>query len=228
MTIKKPDPLNGYKWIMDKNYGRAYFKGYYEPALTKYITDTLTNESCFLDIGAHAGYFSLLAASIAQNGKVIVFEPEVNNFEFIEKIKQLNKIENWTLVNAAVGLENGHLRFKKGQTSSTGLIDAEGDVIVNQVSLDNFFEKEGIQKIDLIKIDVEGYGGNVLTGGVKIINRFKPIILFEIHEGSNEFITAWNLFSENFIFYNFETMQKIDNSDSEDYKFIIIKPKIIG
>jgi hypothetical protein len=37
IIIKKPTKLNGYRWLMDKNYGRAYFKGYYEPKLTTYI-----------------------------------------------------------------------------------------------------------------------------------------------------------------------------------------------
>jgi hypothetical protein len=73
VTIKKPSPLNGYRWIMDKNYGRAYFKGYYEPELTTYIIENLSNDSCFIDIGSHAGYFSLLAGSIAKKGNVISF-----------------------------------------------------------------------------------------------------------------------------------------------------------
>jgi FkbM family methyltransferase len=225
VRIKKPGQLHGYNWILDKNYGRAYFKGYYEPKLTSYILDNLSHDGCFIDIGSHAGYFSLLASSVAKDGRVLSFEPEPNNYAFIQKIAKLNNISNWTFINAAVGNENGELRFRKGMTSSTGFVDVHGDIVVKQITLDSFLKDLEIFRIDLIKIDVEGFAANVLRGGIESLLLCKPEILLECHANSNEFEVAWELLNDKFDFYDFLNGQLISNFTYEQIDFVLIKPK---
>ena len=225
VIIRKPEFLAGYKWILDKNYGRAYFKGYYEPKLTKYICESLDERSCFIDIGSHAGYFSLLAASIAKHGSVISFEPDKSNYSYLSNIKNLNHVSNWATVNAAVGDYNGELRFRTGDSSSTGFVAQDGDVVVRQVSLDSYISLMNINKIDLIKIDVEGFAANVLKGSLETINKFKPEILLECHLGSDEFHVAWDLLYKTYNFYDFSTMKHINEFTNDQIDFVILKTK---
>ena len=225
VIIRKPTILNGYKWILDKNYGRAYFKGYYEPELTKYICESLYEESCFLDIGSHAGYFSLLASAIAKKGQIICFEPDQNNYKFLQSIKKINNVSNWTTINAAVGEEDGELRFKTGASSSTGFVANDGDVIVKQISLDSFIGSMKIARIDLIKIGVEGFGAYVLKGGIEVFKKFQPQILLECHLGSNEYAVAWELLNNTYDFYDFSNMKPINKYTTEQIDFVILKAK---
>ncbi|MDX1935688.1 MAG: FkbM family methyltransferase [Flavihumibacter sp.] len=225
VVIKEPALLNGYIWIIDEKYGRAYFKGYYEPELTKYIAENLPEDGCFLDIGAHAGYFSLLASVVAKKGSVLSFEPDNQNFSFIKKIKALNNISYWNIINAAVGKESGELRFKTGASSSTGFVDADGDVVVKQVAIDTLVKEYNINRIDLIKIDVEGFGANVIRGGLEALLKFKPQILFECHRGSDEFAVAWELLSSTFDFFDFSSMQKIEANTGKQIDFVLLKAK---
>jgi hypothetical protein len=129
------------------------------------------------------------------------------------------------LINAAVGKENGELRFKTGISSSTGFVDSEGDVVVKQISLDSYLKGIEISRVDLIKIDVEGFAANVLRGGIESLLSYKPEILLECHLGSNEFEFAWELLHNQFDFYDFSNMQPIPNFTTKQIDFVIIKAK---
>ena len=162
--------------------------GYYEPKLCRYLQSKLHKEAVFIDIGAHAGYLSLFAAGIATNGSVISFEPEPDNRQFIKQIISLNKLQNWKLIEKAAGNEMGTIRFATGPTSSMGKVSAEGGIEVKSSTLDE--ELSELKRVDLIKIDVEGFGGRVIEGSLNVIERFKPVILMEIHSGSDELAMA--------------------------------------
>jgi FkbM family methyltransferase len=188
VSINTPEVIHGTKWIINKSYGRAYHRGYYEKKITKTIINNLNEDSVFIDIGAHAGYFSLIAAYMAKKGRVISFEPMPENCSFINKIKKLNQVRNWDVHEMAVSNFTGLSGFSYGQTSSTGTVltnDHEG-FKVKTITLDDFIHKNSIFP-DFIKIDVEGHGDKVLEGFSMLITYPKRIqILMEIHENSNE------------------------------------------
>lgn len=186
--LHKPDTLSGSKWIIDESYGRSYFKGYYEPQLTDYLLNNLKENSVFFDIGAHAGYFSLLAARKCINGYVYSFEPYPKNISFIKRIQNLNSISNWELIPAAISDITGSASFSEGMTSSTGKLTgiSEKSNLVPTKSIDSFI-KEHIIYPDLIKIDVEGHADKVLRGFKKLNEYNKDLVLIiEIHDNSNE------------------------------------------
>ena len=186
-VIKKPSTLRGAKWLILKENDRAYFKGYYEPEITRFISENLKKESVFFDVGAHVGYFSLLASKICVEGKSCSFEPFPENIEFIKQIRKMNFNANWILVEKALSDSNGKVVFEKGDTSSTGRINhsTKYGIEIATTTLDKFIEKEG--EPDLVKIDVEGHGANVLRGFTLLKNSKKKIkVLIEIHQNSEE------------------------------------------
>lgn len=189
-TIKKPAVLNGTNWLIKKENDRAYFKGYYEREITDFLIKTIASSDVFLDIGAHVGYFSLLATRLAKEGKIISFEPFKNNIQFIHQIMELNRFSNWELIPNAVSDFNGSLFFEEGPTSSTGKVHKDiamnKSSVVEAVTLDEFLAVKQICP-NVVKIDVEGHGDKVLDGFTSFEKLPSPcLILIELHDNSDE------------------------------------------
>lgn len=185
VRISKPEALAGSKWISNKHYGRAYFKGYYEPEITEYLIESLQDSDVFYDVGAHCGYFSLLASKICKEGSIVSFEPFPPNFDFLNKIRNLNYTERWAIVNKAISNVSGQIGFQQGKTTSTGKVSNDSSFLVDKVNLDTFIAKTGLTPT-VIKIDVEGHADKVLEG----FRTFELLpncrLLIELHENSNE------------------------------------------
>ncbi|MEY2922390.1 MAG: hypothetical protein RL108_1012, partial [Bacteroidota bacterium] len=214
--------LKGYKWIINHNYGMAYFKGYYEPLICQILTKHLSVDSVFVDVGGHAGYFSLFAAAISKNGHVFSFEPEPNNYNFMDSILKLNDVANWSIINKAAGQERGQMFFEVGSTSSTGRMSENGKLPVDVTTLNA--ELSNLERLDIIKIDVEGFGGRVVQGGVEVILKFLPILMIEIHQNSDELETILKYLGEIYLFKDIENGELI-NSVSQSPHFIIGFPR---
>jgi len=120
-----------------------------------------------VDIGAHIGAFSVYASTTAD--KVYAFEPESSNYDQLIKNIRLNK-KNGKIIprKVAVGRENkkAHIykgRFNKGASSTTYRITGESET-VEMRSLSDLINDLGINKIDLLKIDIEGGEYDLLYG----------------------------------------------------------------
>ena len=210
VLLEKPEILRGKKWITHTLAGRSYWKGYYEPPITNIISQQLSEDSVFFDIGSNVGYFSLLAAVKAYKGHVHSFEPDRLTFDYAESIRQINNLPNWTANNQGVSERTETLFYSSGPTSTTGIITSEGGEVMSIISIDDYVNQKSLHRIDLIKIDVEGYGGHVLQGAVETLMRFKPAILMELHAGTNEFEYFQKLVSPH---YNLFTIDGLSVSD---------------
>ena len=113
-----------------------------------------------------------MAKTINPNAKVFAFEPHPYFFEILIKNIKLNalKIDAYKM---AVSNFDGELCIEdySGKTDS---------INVESTTLDTFIEKNGIQKIDLMKIDVETHEPMVMEGFAKYFSHFKPTLLIEI------------------------------------------------
>ena len=113
-----------------------------------------------VDIGAHIGIFTVLAAKKAYNGKVFCFEPvKENESLLIENIK-LNNLSNVIVRNKAVSNKKGKLKIyiskskNKGQNSIYKLAETQEVEEVEKISFKDFLKK--VEKIDFLKMDCEG------------------------------------------------------------------------
>jgi len=125
----------------------------------------------FVDVGANIGYYSLLAAKyVSDTGCVYSFEPSQREYTKLLTNIGINEARNVIPVNSAVGKESSlvELEMKEyhtgGNSIAHGGIGAVNSVLVTQTSLDQFISEYRINKIDLLKIDVEGFEFNVLQG----------------------------------------------------------------
>ena len=156
----------------------------YEPHVSKAITERLKSGMVFVDIGANIGYFSLLAANlIGPDGKVFAFEPYQYNVKLLFLNSRINGFENIEIIPCAVADKKS--LFAYDNMASNGVIsELNADLnallsttLVNSIMLDEALQN--INKMDIIKIDVEGAEYLALGGGRKLLKKHRPIIFSE-------------------------------------------------
>lgn len=180
--------VQGKKMIIDPNdKGVAQYLllyGVYGEYETQLVRELIKPGMNVLDIGANIGYFTLIFSDLAgDSGRVWAFEPEPKNFSMLSENLRVNSIKNVEAVPKALSRERGHLTLFLDKSnlgnmslSSENIPDHGGRVEVETVSLD---ECIGDQRVDFIKIDVQGAEGVVFDGAERVISKNKPKILVE-------------------------------------------------
>ncbi len=157
----------------------------------RYLTDKLPNDSVILDVGANIGLFSLVLASKSKNINVHAFEPIQLNAKLIAVSKQINHLENLTINQTCVGASDGFVEFSVSTDSAySSMIDSgrkkESEKINCPVcKLDTYVKAANIQKIDFIKIDVEGAEKLVLSGAQALLThqKLRPnLLMLELYD----------------------------------------------
>jgi FkbM family methyltransferase len=153
----------------------------YESHVTRVLVDVLKLGDVFLDLGANIGYFSLLAASIVrESGKVISFEPNVQNLQLLYSSIVENRFENIRVYPLAASNSNQILKLTS--FGSNGYLEAvpsgkSNFQFVQTVTADELLQCE--KQINVVKMDIEGYESLALRGMDKMIRKFKPTIFTE-------------------------------------------------
>jgi FkbM family methyltransferase len=158
--------------------------GSYEATKQLSLARTLRPGQTFYDVGANAGFFSLLGARcVGQLGSVIAVEPLPRNLLFLERHVRLNRIKNVTIEKKALGDIIGTTRFSDGG-SAISRINPGGGLEVEITTLDKLVEKNGAVP-DVLKVDVEGAETEVLRGAIQTILVSHPVIFMDIHSREN-------------------------------------------
>lgn len=138
----------------------------------------------FFDVGANVGIYTLTASRFAgTGGEVHAFEPLAGTYQLLQKNVQMNGVKNIHLNNVAVGDMIGEADlYVNAQAALTGLGLTNRGVLldVQKVpiwTLDEYAEREKIQSINFLKVDVEGFEGHVLRGAKRLISRSPDLIV---------------------------------------------------
>ena len=160
--------------------------GTYEELEAKIMEEKIEIGNIVVDVGANIGLHTLNMARIVGNaGQVFAFEPDPSNFEILKKNAKINNYKNIILEQKAVGDKHGRTTLYQSDHPGKHRIfpqteQAKSQVQVELTNLDNYFDSDMIDKINFIKIDVEGLEFNVLKGMKNILKNSKKIkILFE-------------------------------------------------
>jgi FkbM family methyltransferase len=163
--------------------------GMYEPAKMEAVLKLLKPGSTFIDIGANIGDFSLLAASVTGSaGRVLAFEPEATNCCLIKRNIELNEYKNIEVFQLALSDSNGEASLYLGDRCDYHSLLKDqperkaGVIAVKTRTLDSFLEEFGQDRVDMIKVDVEGAELKVLRGAREMLRRNpNVVILLELH-----------------------------------------------
>jgi len=149
---------------------------------------SLIREGDFVvDIGANVGAVTLNAAKlVGDKGRVFSFEPDSQNFSRLTNNLNLNNFKNVVLVNMAIGDKIGTGFIKVINKSNLGMnkISINSGTAISIITLDDFIKREKVNRVDLIKIDTEGYEMHVLKGAIQTLKTFKPKLFIEIDDNN--------------------------------------------
>ena len=166
--------------------------GTFEPDILRFAERYLVPGMSVLDIGAHHGLYSLLAAKqVGRSGRVVAFEPSPRERKRLEENIRLNFFRNITIESFALGPEASEAKLYQvsgAEDYCNSLRPPAGkpierNVQVKVTSLDEFLSGQTQTKFDFVKIDTEGAELGILQGAVKFLTTHpRPTLLCEVAE----------------------------------------------
>ena len=170
--------------IRDKGVGLPIFlQRDYEPCEILFLKKNLLQGNTLFDCGANLGLFTALgSALVSDSGTVVAVEPELQNFALLKNTCIVNKCNNVSLVNVALGSELGASHIYKSDTNFGDhrlgkLTQGRTGQEVRIDTVDRIVDSLGLRRIDVFKIDVQGYEAKVFSGMVKTFETNPPRII---------------------------------------------------
>jgi FkbM family methyltransferase len=179
-------------WVKIEPYWEpGYLQGSPEPGVTECLLQHLSEGDCFYDIGAHIGYYSLVAARrVGPQGHVVAVEPDPDNIETLRENTMKNHFSWVEIVTAAVWNSVGEMLFEKGADTPSrmaGRIVKDGtsssvpDDVTRCQSVTVDYLSSHHRPPNAIKVDVEGGEVEVLHGAQATLSKHRPMLLIEAH-----------------------------------------------
>jgi FkbM family methyltransferase len=172
-----------------------FVHGCWEPYESQLMATLLRPGMTVIDVGAHVGYYSLLAArAVGSTGRVISFEPSPGNFDLLINNIRLNGLSRIIQAeNAALGDVSGELdlylsSYNTGDHRIYSTLSDDDEIFnagalrqtvrVPIMTLDEYLGHQDIAKVDMVKIDVQGAEMGVLCGMKQTLLRNPALLLF--------------------------------------------------
>jgi FkbM family methyltransferase len=179
---------NGFTWQLDTTQfvdREILAKGLFEPESTYWVSQIVKPGMTVLDVGANFGYFTVqFSRIVGEKGRVYAFEPSNHFYHRLEEHLKLNKCDNVTALK--MGLSDAKQNQELLIDDSTATLywhdDAKKPVLTETICLDmldSLIEITPIDRIDFVKIDIDGTEPRFLKGAHKTLEKFKPVLLIE-------------------------------------------------
>lgn len=180
------DDVKIYPWEGDRLIGDSLnMLSDYEPNVLPVFLRALRPGDYVLDVGANIGIFTLLAAKrVGVHGRVYAFEPIARNVQSICAGIIGNGFANISLIPVAAADKAGAVSMHPTDNSSNGIVDMRvstpGDANMAPMNrIDSLLS--GIERLDVIKIDIEGYEACAWKGIRSLVDRFQPLVFSEFN-----------------------------------------------
>jgi len=195
MVLRQPDPAPGLwkvpeRWLtgpvrarrlglrleldLRDNLARTvYFTGTYEPELIAYLS-TLRASEVFVDVGAHIGIHSLVAARAG--ARAVAFEPAPDSAARLRSAAAANSLAV-EVVQAALGAEEGEIELfadSRYAAADAGVRSIHGTGTLVATARATTLDSCGLDRLDVLKVDVEGAEAAVLEGARDSLVRLRP------------------------------------------------------
>ena len=181
------------------------FREAYEAEL-RHLGVLLRAGGVFIDAGANCGIFTVAAGKlVGPTGRVMAIEPTSRAASTLRENILLNSLSNVVVFEAALTEKVGTARLyhNRGPVAASVTEEEKGGDFdeVKTVSISSISEGEAISRLDVVKLDIEGAEEAALRGGTAVMERHRPIVIFEMNPGAAEFggaapDAAWHLLAE--------------------------------
>jgi FkbM family methyltransferase len=195
--------------------GLSPIYGGWEEEAQQLMLEHIRPGSVVYDVGANYGIHTLLMAKTAQpHGHVYAFEPLPEIFTALEENISLNNFSNVTCVCAAIDDQTGQTTFVKGDHVGAGhlgsISDASGEkTTVTTITMDEFVFEQHQRPPDFIKMDIEGAEGKALAGGERVLQKYRPILLVDLHNPEQDLAVGKILLRCGYEAVHADTMLKV-------------------
>jgi len=176
---------------------QIYFLGVFEPVESFLFTRLLRPGDVVADVGANVGQYTLLAATaVGPAGAVHSFEPVPSTYATLLENISRNKLSNVSANRAALWHQPATIALGRAPemignlgSFSIGFADMQSGVVEAPAwTLDEYAARNGVSRIDLIKMDIQGAEPFALRGGRRIVEQSRPILLMEVQRSSLELL----------------------------------------
>ncbi len=168
-------------------------RGRYSDSIFLALMALVDTDAICLDIGANIGFITLALTLLAPRGRVYSFEPNPRAYECLVRNLEQNHLCNVSVHNMAVSSRTEPLLYHEHSdgtawgitTASSGHTDLGAHysraLEVQATSLDDWLAREALDRIDVIKIDVEGGDLEVLKGARGVLEKHRPVVVLEFN-----------------------------------------------
>ncbi|QIW15057.1 hypothetical protein A4G20_01070 [Pasteurellaceae bacterium RH1A] len=237
--------FNLIKGDMISNIACAY--GEWSDVEVEVFQQILSAEANVVEVGSNIGMHAVPLAKFVSKGKLICFEPQRIIFQQLCCNLALNNLTNVETYRMGVGdkresilIEDcdysqswnyGSFSLDKGFSTESNFGQGVSKQALEVVNLDDFAPVQNLERLDLLKVDAEGFDIKVLEGARQTIERFKPMIFIEIQ--ANSYAHIWEkmtaigykcywVVSERYQKDNFYQAQRIAGEYGVDANFLCI------
>ena len=208
------DPSNG---LVDTS---IYAKRKYEHHILTEMYAYIKIGNVALDIGANIGHHSIFMAKIVGGGgEIYAFEPIPKIYNQLEKSVTKNNLNNVIINKYALGEidKEVEININNNNVGGSSIVNRNASDTTTNVKIQvKTLDSLNLQKVDFIKLDVEGYEWNVIAGGADTISKYKPTIIFEYspdyfrRANNNDGNKILNfMINNNYIMYDLENKKKM-------------------
>ena len=161
----------------------------------RFLWRNLKPGAVFLDIGAHHGVYSVVAAKrLGTRGTVVAFEPSLREYHRLRIHLRLNRLRSVRAEPLALGSVTCTQKFfqiTNGDNTRGGFRppaseDQVSEISVETVRLDDYVSQFPLARVDLVKLDVEGGEREVLRGASSVLTKFRPILICEVLDATTQ------------------------------------------
>jgi FkbM family methyltransferase len=168
-----------------------YWSGFHEFREFLFLHRFLKKEMVFVDIGANLGEYSVFAAKRVRAGRVLAFEPLPGMVKRLKENIDLNGFSNVDILPIGLSDTEAILPIHEIDDSHEGLstfypgsMKSKYRVEVPLKILDSEVRNLGVNRVDFIKMDIEGGELGALKGARKTIEHYRPVLMVEINEAT--------------------------------------------